>query len=73
MPRRLSKQRDSPREEITQVHKFAVVRVFHIDNTPAVSTSTYCLAIKDHVVLRAHNSERDGLLPNKELLNEQEY
>lgn len=54
-----------PCQKITQVHKLAVVRVFHIDNTPAVLASTDWPTINDDVVLRTHNSEGDDLLPNQ--------
>jgi hypothetical protein len=58
-----------PQQEIAQVHKLAVVRVFHIDNTPAVLASTHRHVVNNHVALRANNSEGDDMLPNKDLVN----
>jgi len=40
-----------PREEVAEVHKFAVVLVLYIDNTPSVLTPTNRLAIDDDIAL----------------------
>jgi len=49
-------------EEVAEVHKFAVVGILNIYNTPAVLATTYGLALDDYIVLGTNNSERDDLL-----------
>ena len=44
------------------MHELAVVAVFDVDNSPAVLASAYRLAVDDHIVLRANNSEGDDVL-----------
>ena len=49
-------------QKVTQVHKFAVMFILDIDNTPTSLSATYSLAIHDHVSFRTDNSKRDELL-----------
>jgi hypothetical protein len=52
----------SASEEVAEVHKFAVVLILDIDNTPAVLATTNLLARDDDGLLRANNSEWDDIL-----------
>ena len=51
-----------PGQEVSEVHKFAVVGVLHVDDSPAGLAAADRLAVNDNVVLRADNSERNDLL-----------
>ena len=52
----------SPRQEVPEVHKLAVVGILDVDDTPAGLAATHRLAVDDDVVLRANNSKGDDLL-----------
>lgn len=49
-------------EEVAKVHKFAVVLILDIDDTPAVLATTNLLARDDDGLLRADNSEWNDVL-----------
>jgi hypothetical protein len=53
----------SASEEVTKVHEFAVVLVFHIDDTPAVLTTSDLTTPHDNGFLGPDNSERNDILP----------
>jgi hypothetical protein len=44
------------------VHEFTVVGILNVDHSPAVLAPTDRLALNDHVVFRANNSERNDFL-----------
>lgn len=52
----------SASEEVTKVHKFTVVLIFDIDDTPAVLATANLLARDDDGLLRADNSEWNDVL-----------
>jgi hypothetical protein len=49
-------------EEVAKVHKFTVVLILDIDDTPAVLATTDLLASDDDRLLRTDNSEWDDIL-----------
>lgn len=49
-------------EEVAEVHKFAVVLILDIDDTPAVLATANLLARNDDGLLRADNSEWNDVL-----------
>jgi hypothetical protein len=51
----------SPGQEISEVHKLAVVGVFYIDYSPAIFAATDSLAINDNLTLRPHDCERNDV------------
>jgi hypothetical protein len=51
-----------PRQEVSEVHKLAVVGILDVDNAPASLAATDRLAVDDDVVLRADNGKGDDLL-----------
>lgn len=50
------------RQEVSQVDKFAVVLVFHVDDTPAVLSAPDMLVIYHDVPLTADHGKRDDVL-----------
>ena len=52
-------------QEVSQVHEFAVVRVFDVDDSPTGLAATDGLAVDDDIVLRPYNGEWDYLLYNR--------
>ena len=52
----------SSRQKVAQMNKLAMILILHVDHTPSCLSSTYCLAIHNHVTLRANNCERDQIL-----------
>jgi len=53
-----------PREEVSQVHKLAVVGILDIDDSPAGLAATDGLAINDDSVLRTNDSKGNHCLEN---------
>ena len=49
-------------EEVPEIDEFAMVFVFHVDDTPAVLTSSNLLAADDDCLLASDNSEGDDVL-----------
>lgn len=49
-------------EEVPEIDKFAVIFVFHVDDTPAVLTSSNLLAADNDCLFASHNSEGDDVL-----------
>lgn len=45
------------KQEVSQVNKFTVGLILHVDDTPSVLTSTNLLAIDNDVLLRTNNGE----------------
>lgn len=48
-------------EEVSKVHEFAVIFVFHIDNAPSVLASADLPAIHDDRLLRSNDGEWDDV------------
>lgn len=57
--RRIRKHTNSPRQEVSQMHKLAVVRVFHIYYTPTVLPSSHGCTVDNDVAFRANDGEGD--------------
>lgn len=51
-----------PSQEVAQVHKLAVIRVLHINDTPTVFAPTDRPAFNDNVVLGADDSKGNNVL-----------
>lgn len=51
-----------PRQEVSQVHKLAVVLVLDVDHTPAVLPAAHLLAVDDNVLFATDDGERDDVL-----------
>jgi len=51
----------SPREEIAEVDKLAVVLVLDVDDAPSVLAPAHRLAVDNHVSLGAYDSERNDV------------
>lgn len=49
-------------QEVAEVHEFAVVLVFDVDNTPAVLAAAYLLSVDDNVLLASDDGEGDNIL-----------
>lgn len=58
-----------PSQEVAQVHKLAVIRVLHVDNTPAVFAPTDRPAFNDNIVLGADDGKRNNVLVTSALLS----
>lgn len=49
-------------QEVAEVHEFAVVLVFDVDDTPAVLAAAYLLSVDDNVLLASDDGEGDNIL-----------
>ena len=56
---------NAPGKEVAEMHKLAVIRVFHVHNTPPVPAPADRSSVNDHIVLRSDNGKWDNVLSSQ--------
>lgn len=51
-----------PRQKVAQMHKLAVLLIFHVHHPPAVLPATHRFAVNDHTAFGSNYSERNNVL-----------